>query len=260
VFPERSSLPVSLERIVGDIYVQIDAEQKRAQEIFMQAKLLRRKQTEPVERARRKRAKTEELLFVLKQKAIQGKLLTDADCTLLRERGAHGALATYYEHLYRCQQDPRLLVLAGSEWMSDGNPKSALAVTDPLLPDLDHLDPKLCSALLTTRGAAHRSCGNLLSAIKCTRTAIARDRQNPLPYRLLGIIHLTYASVREAEKCFQKVAALSGSSTTLRREIEGGLELFSGHEKLKIINALRALNPERYSWLRPVTPWHEQRL
>ena len=110
--------------------------------------------------------------------------------------------------------------------------------------------PKVRSAVLTTRGGAMRDLGRRSEALQMGETAHALMPQDYRPCTLLGAVHMELHHFKNGHEWYEKARKLGAPETGIDSELRGIFQQLdpAGREAMK--RFLLAEDPHRYSWLK----------
>jgi hypothetical protein len=156
--------------------------------------------------------------------------------------------AEFYAGEYRRTQDPWNVVNASGHYRKCSRPKAALELLDSVSGSRLK-DPKIKSAMNTTRGGVMRDMGQLDEARQLGEKGHELKPQDFRPCTLLGAVHMEMGNFGEAHDWYAK-AEKRGAST---RAIDADLRsIFQRADQVKceaIKAFLLAKDPNRYSWV-----------
>lgn len=178
-------------------------------------------------------------------------LKTEADyCWTDSLQKAFNALeAEAFTKAWKTSGDPWDAVNASAHWRKADEPEQALRLTEAARAQIGP-NPKLHSALATTRGGAMRDLRRLDDA-----KALANDahRLTPSDYRpctLLGAVHIELGDLQAGREWYAKAESLGASRQAIDKELRGLLMRSSNEKQQRIREYLLRHDPERFAWLR----------
>jgi hypothetical protein len=169
--------------------------------------------------------------------------LNESSLDWLCKNYQHTILSHYYILKYRQKKDPWDLAKACSSFRKCGWPEDAIAVTQ----GFESNDKKIMSAILTTRGGAHRDLRQLQMAFNCAEDAINYNDKSPHPYNLKGAICFDQCKFEEGLTYFNIAAELGANKSNQDKQIK--TILLSDYPcRTQLATFLYNEDPERYGW------------
>ena len=160
----------------------------------------------------------------------------------------HRLEADFHADQYCRTQDPWNVVNASGHYRKCDQPNTALELIDSV-PSDRLKQPKVRSAIFTTRGGVMRDLGQRSVAIELGETAHALMPRDYRPCTLLGAVHMELQNFEKGHEWYEKArergAPEKGIDSELR-SIFQQLDL-AGREAMK--NFLLAEDSNRYQWL-----------
>ncbi len=172
--------------------------------------------------------------------------LDQADVGWLVDQELHPVLAVYYQNRAEKTGDEWDLVSSSSEWRKARIPEKSVALTR----SINTNDPKLRSALYTTRGAALKDTGNLNEAQKCAEMAIGATPSSYYPFNLMGAIKFQMGLPEEGDRNFAEAVRLGSSDVGQMRTLQGAIEKANAPEQRRVADYLLNKDPDKYKWAR----------
>jgi len=148
---------------------------------------------------------------------------------------------------YRRTQDPWNAVNASGHYRKCEGQPAALELLDSV-PEARLKQPKLKSALLTTRGGVLRDLGRRREAMQLGEQAHALQLRNFRPCTLLGALHMESGNFAEGQEWYAKAEERGASQQSIDSELRSIFQRASEDERKKLRAFLLAENPVRYLW------------
>lgn len=140
-------------------------------------------------------------------------------------------------------------VNASAHWRKADEPGQALRLTEAARAQIGS-DPRLHSALATTRGGAMRDLGRLDDAKALANDAHGLTPSDYRPCTLLGAVHIELGDLQAGRDWYAKAESLGASRQAIDNELRGLLMRSSDEEQQRIREYLLRHDPERFAWLR----------
>ncbi|NSL56190.1 hypothetical protein [Uliginosibacterium aquaticum] len=171
--------------------------------------------------------------------------------TPLLRKAYHQLEAIFYETEYQRAKDPWNAVNACGHYRKSDEPGKALKLIDGISQDRLN-QPKIQSAVLTTRGGALRDLYRPHEAIQAGERAHTLMPKDYRPCTLLGAVHMEQRNFENGHTWYEKARALGAPEPGIDSELRSIFQKLdaSGREAMK--RFLLAQNPVRYSWLNDV--------
>lgn len=181
-------------------------------------------------------------------------LKTEADYCWTDElqRAWHALEAAALTKAWESSGDPWNAVNASGHWRKAGEPERALRLTDAALAKVGS-NPKLRSALATTRGGAMRDLRRLDEAKSLASEAHQLTSSDYRPCTLLGAVHIELGDLPTGHEWYAKAESLGAPRQAIDHELRGLLMRSSSQEQQRIREYLLRHDPERFAWL---GRWH----
>lgn len=194
-------------------------------------------------------AQRSELASVL-MRIKAGDQLDSKELSWLKEEGMFGVLAAYFEDRYDLHQKLWSLVKACSNLRKVQKAKRALLISSPevLMTRHTYDDSKPRSALLTTRGGAHRDVGDLVAAKDCGEAALKLEPHSQYAHSLLGAVYYRLGEPAIGDDNFVQAERFGGSAKASDREREVAFRESSPAVQQKIAMHLYSKDPEKNGW------------
>lgn len=178
-------------------------------------------------------------------------LKTEADdCwTDALQKAFHALEAEALTRAWQTSGDPWDAVNASAHWRKADRPEEALRLTEAARAQIGP-NPKISSALATTRGGAMRDLRRLDDAKTLAGEA---NRLMPSDYRpctLLGAVHIELGDLQAGREWYAKAESLGASRQAIDNELRGLLMRSSTKEQQRIREYLLQHDPQRFAWLR----------
>lgn len=148
---------------------------------------------------------------------------------------------------YRRTQDPWNAVNASGHYRKCAGQPAALELLDSV-PEARLKQPKLKSALLTTRGGVLRDLGQRREAMQLGEQAHTLQSRNFRPCTLLGALHMELGNFDEGREWYAKAEERGASQQSIDSELRSIFQRGSEDERKKLRAFLLAENPVRYLW------------
>ena len=178
-------------------------------------------------------------------------LKTEADdCwTDALQKAFHALEAEALTKAWETSGDPWDAVNASAHWRKADEPEQALRLTEAARAQIGP-NPKLHSALATTRGGAMRDLRRLDDAKALANDAHGLTPSDYRPCTLLGAVHIELGDLQAGREWYAKAESLGASRQAIDNELRGLLMRSSIEEQQRIRESLLGQDPERFSWLR----------
>ena len=165
------------------------------------------------------------------------------------QRAWHALEAAALTKAWESSGDTWNAVNASGHWRKAGEPERALRLTDAALAKVGS-NPKIRSALATTRGGAMRDLRRLDEAKALASEAHQLTSSNYRPCTLLGAVHIELGDLAAGHEWYAKAESLGASRHAIDGELRGLLMHASIPEQQRIREFLLRQDPERFAWLR----------
>lgn len=165
------------------------------------------------------------------------------------QRAWHALEAAALTKAWEDSGDTWNAVNASGHWRKAGEPERALRLTDAALAKVGS-NPKIRSALATTRGGAMRDLRRLDEAKALASEAHRLTSSNYRPCTLLGAVHIELGDLAAGHEWYAKAESLGASRHAIDGELRGLLMHASIPEQQRIREFLLRQDPERFAWLR----------
>ena len=177
-------------------------------------------------------------------------LKTEADYCWTDElqRAWHALEAAALTEAWESSGDPWNAVNASGHWRKAGEPERALRLTEAALAKVGS-NPKLRSALATTRGGAMRDLRRLDEAKALASEAHQLTSSDYRPCTLLGAVHIELGVLQTGHEWYAKAESLGAPRQAIDHELRGLLMRSSSQEQQRICEYLLRQDPERFAWL-----------
>ena len=149
---------------------------------------------------------------------------------------------------YRRTQDPWNAVNASGHYRKCDGQHAALELLDSV-PDARLKQPKLKSALLTTRGGALRDLRRRSEALQLGEQAHALQPQNFRPCTLLGALHMESGNFAEGQVWYARAEERGAKRQSIDSELRSIFQRASKEQKEQLRAFLLADDPVRYRWV-----------
>ncbi|MCT2398651.1 tetratricopeptide repeat protein [Novosphingobium mangrovi (ex Huang et al. 2023)] len=178
-------------------------------------------------------------------------LKTEADYCWTDElqRAWHALEAAALTKAWESSGDPWNAVNASGHWRKAGEPERALRLTEAALAKVGS-NPKLRSALATTRGGAMRDLRRLDEAKTLASEAHELTSSDYRPCTLLGAVYIELGDLPTGHEWYAKAESLGAPRQAIDHELRGLLMRSSNQEQQRIREYLLRQDPERFAWLR----------
>ncbi|WP_066561222.1 hypothetical protein [Croceicoccus bisphenolivorans] len=178
-------------------------------------------------------------------------LKTEADYCWTDElqRAWHALEAAALTKAWESSGDTWNAVNASGHWRKAGEPERALRLTDAALAKVGS-NPKIRSALATTRGGAMRDLRRLDEAKALASEAHQLTSSDYRPCTLLGAVHIELGDLPAGHEWYAKAESLGAPRQAIDHELRGLLMRSSIQEQQRIREFLVRQDPERFAWLR----------
>ena len=165
----------------------------------------------------------------------------------------HRLEADFHADQYRRTQDPWNAVNSCGHYRKCDQSDMALRLIDSVAPDRLK-QPKVRSAVLTTRGGAMRDLGRRAESIQMGETAHALMPQDYRPCTLLGAVHMELRDFEKGHEWYEKARKRGAPDQGIDSEIRSIFQQLdsAGREAMK--RFLLAEDSHRYSWLKERMP------
>lgn len=147
-------------------------------------------------------------------------------------------------------RDPWDAINASSHWRKGNRAEVAISLTGEALAALGTAEPKIRSALATTRGAALRAVSRQTEARSWAEDAHALVPNDYRPCTLLGAIHIELGEYNAGLDWFEKAERLGAEKGAIDHDIRALLARMPNAERNRVAGLLLEQDPERFSWLR----------
>lgn len=177
-------------------------------------------------------------------------LKTEADYCWTDElqRAWHALEAAALTKAWESSGDPWNAVNASGHWRKAGEPERALRLTEAALAKVGS-NPKIRSALATTRGGAMRDLRRLDEANALASEAHQLTSSDYRPCTLLGAVHIELGDLPAGHEWYAKAESLGAPRHAIDHELRGLLMRSSSQEQQRIREYLLRQDPERFAWL-----------
>lgn len=178
-------------------------------------------------------------------------LKTEADdCwTDALQKAFHALEAEALTKAWETSGDPWDAVNASAHWRKADEPEQALRLTEAARAQIG-TNPKLSSALATTRGGAMRDLRRLDDAKALANDAHELTPNDYRPCTLLGAVHIELGDLQAGREWYAKAESLGASRQAIDNELRGLLMRSPIEEQHRIREYLLGHDPERFAWLR----------
>lgn len=178
-------------------------------------------------------------------------LKTEADYCWTDElqRAWHALEAAALTKSWESGGDTWNAVNASGHWRKAGEPEQALRLTDAALARVGS-NPKIRSALATTRGGAMRDLRRLDEAKALASEAHQLTSRDYRPCTLLGAVHIELGDLPVGHEWYAKAESLGAPRHAIDHELRGVLMRSPLQEQQRIREFLLRQDPERFAWLR----------
>ena len=178
-------------------------------------------------------------------------LKTEADYCWTDElqRAWHASEAAALTKAWESSGDTWNAVNASGHWRKAGEPERALRLTEAALAKVGS-NPKLRSALATTRGGAMRDLRRLDEAKALASEAHELTSSDYRPCTLLGAVHIELGDLPTGHEWYAKAESLGAPRQAIDHELRGLLMRSSNQQQQRIREYLLRQDAERFAWLR----------
>lgn len=170
------------------------------------------------------------------------------------QRAWHALEAAALTKVWESGGDPWNAVNASGHWRKACEPERALRLTEAAMARIGP-NPKLRSALLTTRGGAMRDLRRLDEANALASEAHELTPSNYRPCTLLGAVHIELGDLAKGREWYAKAESLGAPPQVIDNELRGLLVRSSDQERQRLLEFLLSEDPERFAWL---LRWHRK--
>ena len=179
----------------------------------------------------------------------QGKPITERDLVWLADQGFeywtyelranhHRIVANGLTQEWQRTGDPWMAVNACSHWRKAYLPKNALPMTEIALEGCRQ--PKIRSALCTTRGGVMRDLNRFAEAVDLGHEAHALAPKDFRPCTLLGAVCFQMGAYSEGAKWYERAEKLGASRKVINKEIQTILAAASAEERRRLTEFLKS--------------------
>ena len=175
-----------------------------------------------------------------------GEDVDDVEIEWLEASGIYRFAAAVLYRKFR-SGDYWALARASKNLRKANRPRDALVITSQAASDPD-LDPRLASAILTTRGGAFRDLSEFDDAVKAGLVASRMSPTSWHPHNLLGAVYCEIGRPEDAMEEFEKAERLGASQSQIDREIRRSVERAAGAARARSVDYLLAKDPVKYNW------------
>jgi len=186
-------------------------------------------------------------LYLILLQIDTGEALQDHQIEWLKENWLWMTLAIYFQNEYQKSKDPWNLVRASGYLRNANNSSKAIELTNYLLENNISFNPKLKSAVLTTRGGAFRDLQDLSKAEQCAQDAIEQNNSFQ-PYNLLGAIYFERGQPEQGEAYFKRALELGAQAKVQEAQMQSALKKAGQSEQSIVAKYLLDRDPEKYHW------------
>ena len=165
------------------------------------------------------------------------------------QRAWHQLEAEALSKAWESDGDPWDSVNASGHWRKAGKPEMALAITAAALSKTGP-NPKIRSAIATTRGGAMRDVRRLADAKALGMDAHSLTPSDFRPCTLLGAVHIELGELEAGHKWYQKAETLGADRHAIDQELRALLVRSDPVERQRIRDFLMVQDPLRFAWLR----------
>ena len=162
------------------------------------------------------------------------------------QRAWHLLEAEALTNAWESSGDPWNAVNASGHWRKAGEPERALRLTDAALAKVGS-NPKIRSALATTRGGAMRDLRRLDEAKRLASEAHELNLSDYRPCTLLGAVHIELGDLPAGHEWYAKAETLGASRQAIDQELRGLLRRSPLEERQRLYAFLLRQDPERFS-------------
>ena len=191
-------------------------------------------------------------LGVVLEKLDANESVEEFEIDWLIEKDQHRLVALVYYRGFRIKNDPWELIKCCKHLRRAKLPSKVLdlVTTERIKPITD---ARILSALITTRGGAHRDLSDLSSAKQDALIAIKTSPQSYHPHNLLGAVLYEEGYPEAGDRAFERALELGSTSRTQDFEIRNALKRSSEEARQTIVAYLLNKDPQRYSWASSVS-------
>lgn len=177
-------------------------------------------------------------------------LQTEADDCWTHElqKAWHAIEANELADAWREHGDGWNAVNASGHWRKAGQPGKAVLLTAAAIPNAGK-DPKIQSALRTTRGGALRDLSRFDEAQTVAMEAHHLTPNDFRPCTLLGAVNFALGNLTEGHSWYSKAEELGADKFAIDQDLKSLLARLSGPDRKRVSEFLTAQNPERFSWV-----------
>lgn len=172
----------------------------------------------------------------------------ETEIAWLESRDLQRLTALVHFRKYKRAEDYWALVKACKHLRKANLPKTVIDISTPERIAAAS-DPRIQSALLTTRGGAFRDISDLVAAKDSANKAIAASPHSFHPHNLLGAVLYEEGNPSDGDRSFERAVELGATPRNQDFEIRKALERSSAEARQKVISYLLQKDPERYSWV-----------
>ena len=168
--------------------------------------------------------------------------------TAILKNSYHRLEADFHVDQYRRTQDPWNVVNASGHYRKCDQPNAALELIDSVPSDRIK-QPKVRSAIFTTRGGVMRDLGQRSVAIELGETAHALMPKDYRPCTLLGAVHMELQHFEKGQEWYEKARVRGAPENGIDSELRSIFQQLDsvGREAMKTF--LLAEDSHRYRWL-----------
>lgn len=175
------------------------------------------------------------------------------DCWTPELRSAHHRLeAAALTREWELNRDPWTAVNACADWRKGKRPNEAIELTAKLLA-LPNLEPKLHSALCTTRGGAMRDLDKLEEARDLGYEAQRLAPKDFRPCTLLGAVYMELGDFKSGQDWYQKAEELGAKRDSVDQDIRGVLARCKPEVRDALGAFLLSQDATRFAWVQKGT-------
>lgn len=168
----------------------------------------------------------------------------------------HRLEADFHADQYRLTKDPWSAVNACGHYRKCDQSDTALGLIDDVTTDRLK-QPKVRSAVFTTRGGAMRDLRRHSEAIQMGETAHALMPQDYRPCTLLGAVHMELRHFNNGYEWYEKARKLGAPEQGIDSELRGIFQQLDQAGQVAMKRFLLAEDPHRYGWLNET--WHQHK-
>lgn len=162
----------------------------------------------------------------------------------------HLVEAEVHTAAWRKTRDPWDAINASSHWRKGNRAEIAISLTGEALAAMGTAEPKVRSALATTRAAALRAVARLTEARALAEDAHALMPDDYRPCTLLGAIHIELGEYDVGVEWFGEAERLGAKKGAVDHDIRALLARMPNAQINRVAALLVEQDPERFSWLR----------